>query len=69
MQNIIGRGGSGFVQKAFHRPTGIYFAIKYINAYDRSKRHQLMKDIRVLYKSHNRYLVIHLSFHILTASI
>ena len=47
-QGILGRGVAGQVKQALYKPLNKYVAIKSINVYDRDKRHQLMKDIRVL---------------------
>ena len=48
---LIGRGASSFVQRAVHQPTGIKLALKVINMFDKSKRDQLIKEIRTLYNA------------------
>lgn len=48
---IIGRGCSSYVQKVRHRETGDFLALKVINLYDKSKREQLMSEIKTLYHS------------------
>mmetsp|Transcript_15264 Transcript_15264/g.24802 ORF Transcript_15264/g.24802 Transcript_15264/m.24802 type:complete len:336 (+) Transcript_15264:136-1143(+) len=50
-ENVIGRGGSGFVMSAVHVPTGTRLALKIINIYDKSKRDQFVREIRTLYDS------------------
>lgn len=47
--DVIGRGASSFVQRAIHRPTGTRLALKVMNVFDRTKRDQLVKEIRTLY--------------------
>lgn len=46
---VIGRGASSYVQRALHRPTGTHLAIKTVNVFDKSKRHQLLREIQALY--------------------
>lgn len=48
---VIGNGASGYVYKAFHRPTNKMLALKSINAFDKPKRHQLINDLRSLHKN------------------
>eukprot|EP00286_Rhodomonas_abbreviata_P005660 CAMPEP_0181317590 /NCGR_PEP_ID=MMETSP1101-20121128/16552_1 /TAXON_ID=46948 /ORGANISM="Rhodomonas abbreviata, Strain Caron Lab Isolate" /LENGTH=314 /DNA_ID=CAMNT_0023424999 /DNA_START=564 /DNA_END=1505 /DNA_ORIENTATION=- len=43
-----GRGASGNVRRAFHRPTSRVIALKSINVHDKSKRDQLMTELKVL---------------------
>ena len=45
---VIGRGFSSFVQHAIHKPTGTPLALKVINAFEKVKRDQLVKEIKTL---------------------
>ena len=47
--NNIGRGACGYVQRAEHVPSGTQLALKVINVFDQSKRHQLLREIQALY--------------------
>ncbi|CEM34871.1 unnamed protein product [Vitrella brassicaformis CCMP3155] len=44
--NVIGRGASGAVIKAFHKPRNEWVALKEIKIEDRGKRHQLLGDLK-----------------------
>ncbi len=46
---VIGRGFSSYVQHAVHKPTGTLLALKVINAFEKVKRDQLVKEIKTLY--------------------
>ena len=48
---VIGRGASSYVQRAKHTPSNTAVALKVINMYDKSKREQLIKEIRALYRT------------------
>ena len=48
---VIGRGASSYVQRASHVPSDTPLALKVINMYDKSKREQLIKEIRALYRT------------------
>lgn len=48
VNSFLGRGAGGIVTRAVHRPTGTPLAIKQVQLSDRSKREQLMNDIRTL---------------------
>lgn len=43
---IIGKGISSYVVKAFYIPYNYPIAIKVINVFDRDKRHQLINDLK-----------------------
>lgn len=45
----IGRGSSSVVLHGIHVPTGTQLALKVINMFDKSKRDQLIREIRSLY--------------------
>lgn len=45
----IGRGCSSVVLHGIHVPTGTQLALKVINMFDKSKRDQLIREIRSLY--------------------
>jgi serine/threonine protein kinase len=55
---VLGRGAGGFVTRAIHRPSGTPLAIKQVVLQDKSKRDQLMNDIRALIEGQRcEYLV------------
>ena len=59
---LIGNGACGQVQLAIHKSTNNVVAVKvyfkkYINILDKDKRHQLVKDLRVLFTAHSQYLI------------
>lgn len=56
-KDILGKGCSGFVHKAVHRPTGILMALKSINIYDKDRRAQLKNDLKVLQDNKSDFLV------------
>ena len=43
----IGRGQNGSVLKALHMPTLTLTAVKTIDVYNKSTRHQLVKELKV----------------------
>lgn len=47
IEGLLGKGASGFVQKGIYKPTNYPIAIKNVNIYDKSKRHQLLNDLKV----------------------
>lgn len=49
LYEVIGRGSSSYVQKAVHKPTGTWLALKVINMFDKTKRGALITEIRALY--------------------
>eukprot|EP00281_Chroomonas_sp_CCMP1168_P019268 CAMPEP_0206227632 /NCGR_PEP_ID=MMETSP0047_2-20121206/8732_1 /ASSEMBLY_ACC=CAM_ASM_000192 /TAXON_ID=195065 /ORGANISM="Chroomonas mesostigmatica_cf, Strain CCMP1168" /LENGTH=338 /DNA_ID=CAMNT_0053650807 /DNA_START=52 /DNA_END=1068 /DNA_ORIENTATION=- len=49
----VGAGASGFVRKAMHVPTQRIIALKSINISDKSKRDQLMTELKILSKAHD----------------
>ena len=53
----LGKGASGYVQKGHHNPTNLDVAIKAVNIYDKSLRHQLKSDLKVLIRSNHPNLV------------
>lgn len=55
---LIGRGCSGHVMKAKHTTTEQLYALKLVNnVYDKSKRDQMLTEIRTLYSVDSAYLV------------
>ncbi|KAL3138747.1 hypothetical protein ABBQ32_005592 [Trebouxia sp. C0010 RCD-2024] len=46
--NVLGRGASSVVMKAFYLKGSAFVAIKKINAFEKDKRHQMMNDVRAL---------------------
>ena len=46
--SFLGRGAGGIVTRAFHRPTGTQLALKQVHLHDKSKRDQLLNDVRTL---------------------
>eukprot|EP00499_Haloplacidia_sp_CaronLabIsolate_P012536 CAMPEP_0196782142 /NCGR_PEP_ID=MMETSP1104-20130614/10795_1 /TAXON_ID=33652 /ORGANISM="Cafeteria sp., Strain Caron Lab Isolate" /LENGTH=348 /DNA_ID=CAMNT_0042152373 /DNA_START=21 /DNA_END=1067 /DNA_ORIENTATION=+ len=56
-QEVLGRGASSFVQRMVHKPTGKELAIKVINVFDKSKRDQLLREVRILLDSNCLSLV------------
>lgn len=56
-KSMLGKGASGFVHKAIHKPTGTVLALKSINIYDKEKRAQLKNDLKVLQNSNCPFLV------------
>jgi len=56
----LGEGNSSVVHLAFDRRLKKHFAVKRINIYDRSKRHQIIKELHTLYKCDCPHLI---SFH------
>ncbi|EKU20136.1 ser thr kinase [Nannochloropsis gaditana CCMP526] len=46
---VIGKGSTGAVLEALHKPTGTRLALKVINVFDKSRRSQLIREIRTLY--------------------
>lgn len=48
---VLGRGACSYVQKAMHSPTGTPLALKVINMYDKSKRGQLIREIKALFEA------------------
>jgi mitogen-activated protein kinase kinase 1 len=55
--NVIGRGFSSYVQHAIHIPTGTPLALKVINAFEKVKRDQLVKEIKTLYDASSTNIV------------
>ena len=60
MLEVLGKGASSLVRKARHRPTQTDLAVKIINVFDKSKRDQLIRELRTLYSSAFPWLV---TFH------
>ena len=54
---IIGKGFSSYVQQAIHKPTGTKLALKVINAFEKVKRDQLVKEIKTLYDASSKNIV------------
>lgn len=46
---VIGKGSTGAVLEAVHKPTGTRLALKVINIYDKGRRNQLIREICTLY--------------------
>ena len=53
VNSFLGRGAGGIVTRAVHRPTGTPLAIKQVQLSDKSRREQLMNDIRTLIETQN----------------
>ena len=49
--DIIGRGSSSIVLHGYHGPTRTPLALKVINMFDKSKREQLIREIKSLYNA------------------
>ena len=60
MDSFLGRGAGGIVTRAVHRPTGTILAIKQVQLSDKSKRDQLMNDVRTLIQSQNCEFLVRL---------
>lgn len=56
----LGEGNSSVVHRAYDRRLHREYAVKRINIYDRSKRHQIIKELHTLYKCDCAQLI---SFH------
>lgn len=56
----IGKGSCGTVRRALHTPTCRIVALKNINVFEKEKRHQLIKELRVLTTLNSPYLI---AFH------
>ncbi len=57
MLEHVGHGGGGVVNKALHVPTKETVAVKIINVLDADKRHQLMRELKTLWKASSQYIV------------
>jgi serine/threonine protein kinase len=58
MCGLLGRGCSGHVMKAKHKSTEKFYAVKVVNnVYDKSKRNQMLTEIRTLYHVESPWLV------------
>jgi serine/threonine protein kinase len=57
MLEHLGHGGGGVVHKAVHAPTREVIAVKTINVMDEDKRHQLMRELKTLYKASSPFIV------------
>lgn len=53
----IGRGSSSVVLRSIHTPSGTPLALKVINMFDKSKRDQLIREIKTLYDAECQTLV------------
>mmetsp|Transcript_35068 Transcript_35068/g.68737 ORF Transcript_35068/g.68737 Transcript_35068/m.68737 type:complete len:343 (+) Transcript_35068:129-1157(+) len=53
----VGSGASGFVRKALHVPTQRVIALKSINVSDKSKRDQLMTELKILTKAESPHVL------------
>lgn len=53
----VGHGGGGVVNKALHVPTNETVAVKRINVLDADKRHQLVRELKTLWKASSPYIV------------
>ena len=60
MLEVLGRGASSLVRRAIHRPSGKPVAVKILSVFEKSKRDQLMRELRTLYTSNFPWLV---AFH------
>ncbi|KAL3904185.1 MAG: hypothetical protein SGPRY_011385, partial [Prymnesium sp.] len=60
MGEVLGKGASSLVRKARHTPTQTDLAVKIVNVFDKSKRDQLIRELRTLYSSAFPWLV---AFH------
>lgn len=56
-KDLLGKGCSGFVHKAIHKPTGTIMALKSISVIDREKRTQLKNDLKILQGNNCPFLV------------
>ena len=57
MLEHVGHGGGGVVHKALHVPTQETVAVKTINVLDADKRHQLVRELKTLWKASSPYIV------------
>lgn len=48
---VLGRGASGVVHKALHMPSLLLVAVKVIPVFENEKRHQLIAELKALYKN------------------
>ena len=55
--DMIGRGASSVVLHGIHGPTGTILALKVINLFDKSRREQLIREIRTLYDAQCQNLI------------
>jgi len=60
MLEVLGQGASSLVRKARHGPSQTDLAVKIISVFDKSKRDQLLRELRTLYSSVFPWLV---TFH------
>jgi len=60
MLEVLGKGASSLVRKARHRPSQTDLAVKIVNVFDKSKRDQLLRELRTLYTCAFPWLV---AFH------
>jgi len=60
LDNILGRGACGVVNRAIHKPTGTLLAIKCVKVEDKDRRAQLMTDIQALIRVQNCHNLVHL---------
>eukprot|EP00735_Rhodelphis_limneticus_P006725 TRINITY_DN19156_c0_g1::TRINITY_DN19156_c0_g1_i1::g.2218::m.2218 TRINITY_DN19156_c0_g1::TRINITY_DN19156_c0_g1_i1::g.2218 ORF type:complete len:493 (+),score=147.20,sp/O80396/M2K3_ARATH/39.43/5e-82,Pkinase/PF00069.20/1.4e-62,Pkinase_Tyr/PF07714.12/2.1e-37,NTF2/PF02136.15/1.9e-17,Kdo/PF06293.9/0.00075,Kinase-like/PF14531.1/0.0063,Seadorna_VP7/PF07387.6/0.073,APH/PF01636.18/62,APH/PF01636.18/1.8,RIO1/PF01163.17/0.17,SnoaL_4/PF13577.1/0.21 TRINITY_DN19156_c0_g1_i1:52-1479(+) len=54
---VLGRGATGFVQLVMHNPTKRTMALKAINIADKTRRHQIIKELRALHEFKSPYFV------------
>ena len=50
---VLGKGASSLVRRAVHKPSQTQLAVKIINVFDKTKRDQLLRELRTLYTSQN----------------
>jgi hypothetical protein len=50
MLEVLGRGASSLVRRAIHRPSGRAVAVKILSVFEKSKRDQLVRELRTLYQ-------------------
>ena len=60
LDNILGRGACGVVNRAVHKQTGTELAIKCVKIEDKDRRAQLMTDIQALIRVQNCRNLVHL---------
>ena len=60
LDNILGRGACGVVNRAVHKLTGTELAIKCVKVEDKDRRAQLMTDIQALIRVQNCRNLVHL---------
>ena len=55
--SVIGQGAGGLVKKCLHLPSLQFVALKCINAFDKSKRHQIINELHTFNSAQSPFLV------------